>query len=1466
MSATVDSRVVEMHFDNSDFMSKIKETIASLETLNDRINALNASKGLDNLANGANGNDLNGVADAVGNIESRFSNLGIVGMTVLQRLTNAGMNMALKVSGGLTKVFSQIKQGGTARAENIEQAKFLLEGLHADVTAIMEDVNYAVEGTAYGLDEAAKASAVFFAAGVEQGDKMKTALRAISGVAAMTGSSYAGMAEVFQDTAGKGAFMTQELRRIQAQGVAADQYLIKFFDDINAGKKTFEEVPKDVQDAVKSITNGTKTTHEELDDLLRDGKISFEVFAAAMDDAFGEHATEANKTFSGSLANMKTALSRLGEAFITPSMKAAVPLFNAIREAISTFATKLKEHMGVVEVFTRKIMGLGLRMGAFIKLLGGLKFTEDELQSLHDHGFLKLAKVAEKSGRSVQLFADIGLTVGNSMKFLGKVFETTGEAFKEVFPEAGVDSVRKAIMWVNAAVSRFLLAHEKLEGFKNVMIGVFSIFKIAGNIFSGVLKVIGSLIKAIFSLTSSASGFSEVLANVLQKMADKSGAINVFDLLAKAATKAGEMIRKAVEYIKKSFEKVFDVFSDGAKNVKSLDDAIGLIGLGFAALFSQKTIRQIMSWSNRFGKTFKECLRFFDLGSTIDENGKKRSFLTTQINDVLGNTTRVLKQMTLEVNTKLLKNIAFAILALAAGLKILSDIDPNKLQMALKAITVLMAELGLMLTLLTKLATAGGLESSIKGLVAIGGLSNTLVKIGVALILVAAAVKMLSTLKPEELAKGLSAITIILGGLLGFMIGISKYTKYMGPKLKGVATTIIGISIAMILLSKAVENLGSMDLVNLGKGLGSVVVLLGTLFGFIIGVSNLAKAGGAGMVAVGAGLVLMASAINILVPAVERIGNLDLSVIGKGLLGVAGALAALALASQFMSVGGAVGILIASAAVLGLANAIKIIGTLDIEQIKNGLIGIAGALAMFMAVGTIIAIFPQIALGLAALSLALLSFGAAVALAGAGLVMIGAGLASISAGIMSFASISQTAILMFTNSIRLVIQSIISLLPTIAATVAESFVVFLENIAELAPRLVDAITEIITCIIEAIENNVPRLVETGLDLLIGLLEGINEAIPKISSLGVSIIAGFIQGIADQLEVVIQAGIDLMLAFINGLAKGVRDNADAVRGAILNLCTALLEAFCAFWGIASPSTVMEEQGVNLILGLINGIKNKVKNVPSVLIDGVSRALGKVRQLPSKFTAAGRNLIQGLANGIKSKASQIVTNIKNAVTRAVTAIKGYVSKFTSAGSNMVKGVANGIRNGVSSVISAVGSIAKRALSHFKSKLGINSPSKEFAKIAVGIPEGIVKGIDKSKKMTIASIGKMSDSMLEEMGKAISETNDLMVADDTFNPTITPVLDLSDVRKGAGQIDSILNDGTVSAAYSAANSSKDFANNQMISLFNKLIDTIDDMNNSDNGNTTNYNNITVSGSENPDDFAGKLLRSLETRVRTA
>ena len=49
VSQTIDTRVVEMKFDNSDFEKKTKDSLDSLEKMNKRLDALGGNKGLSSL-------------------------------------------------------------------------------------------------------------------------------------------------------------------------------------------------------------------------------------------------------------------------------------------------------------------------------------------------------------------------------------------------------------------------------------------------------------------------------------------------------------------------------------------------------------------------------------------------------------------------------------------------------------------------------------------------------------------------------------------------------------------------------------------------------------------------------------------------------------------------------------------------------------------------------------------------------------------------------------------------------------------------------------------------------------------------------------------------------------------------------------------------------------------------------------------------------------------------------------------------------------------------------------------------------------------------------------------------------------------------------------------------------------------------------------------------------------------------
>ena len=318
MGKTVDERVVQMKFDNRQFEQGVSKTMSTLDKFKQKLNLTGASKGLDDVQKSAQSLNKNMSFDnaerSLSSLEKRFSTLGIVGMTVIQNLTNSMMNFAKKVGdygiGGII-------EGGKSRAMKIENAKFQIKGLIGQVEdaqqrldAIMDDVNYGVESTAYGLDAAATVAAQLVASGMEAGDGMRAALRGISGVAAMTNSSYEEIGRIYTTVAGNGRLMGDQLLQLSSRGMNAAAVLADAMD----------------------------TTEAEVRQMVSKGQISFEQFSEAMNDAFGEHAKEANKTLNGVLSNIKAALAKIGADFFTPIIEQESPLIqflNSVRERIN---------------------------------------------------------------------------------------------------------------------------------------------------------------------------------------------------------------------------------------------------------------------------------------------------------------------------------------------------------------------------------------------------------------------------------------------------------------------------------------------------------------------------------------------------------------------------------------------------------------------------------------------------------------------------------------------------------------------------------------------------------------------------------------------------------------------------------------------------------------------------------------------------------------------------------------------------------------------------------------------------------------------------------------------------------------------------------------------------------------------------------------------------------------------------
>ena len=292
MNAEVEQRIVEMRFDNEQFEKGAKQTLKTLEKL-DAV--------LDILGEGS----MDHLSAALENMEYRFSRLGIAGSAAIQNITGKVMNLASNL---LTAIPDQIIQGGTQRALNIENAKFQLKGLGIAWEEVADDIDHAVMGTAYGVDEAAKAAAILGASNVEYKNMageisdMGHVLRSISGIAAMTNSSYDDIANVMGDIFAMGRVTNGELQRFELRGLNVVAKLAEMSQN----------------GTLKKIGSDAKYTETELRELIQKGGMDALTFAKAMDAAFGEHATAANETYTGSLRNMKAALSRIGADFVTP--------------------------------------------------------------------------------------------------------------------------------------------------------------------------------------------------------------------------------------------------------------------------------------------------------------------------------------------------------------------------------------------------------------------------------------------------------------------------------------------------------------------------------------------------------------------------------------------------------------------------------------------------------------------------------------------------------------------------------------------------------------------------------------------------------------------------------------------------------------------------------------------------------------------------------------------------------------------------------------------------------------------------------------------------------------------------------------------------------------------------------------------------------------------------------------------
>ena len=312
MSNTIDEKVVEMKFDNKNFETNVKTTMTSLDRLKEKLQLRGSEKSFQAIDSAAKSVSFDSLISNVEYLRKRFSVMGIAGMQVVQNLTSTVMASVTKAKNFVEQAISG---GGLSRAMKLDQANFKLMGLldndAKQVASIMKDVDYGVSGTAYSLDAAASVAAQLAASGMRAGDGMKHALLGISGLAAMTGSSYEDIGRIYTQISGQGRMMGDQLLQLSGRGM----------------------------NVAATLAKALNTTEADIRDKVSKGEIDFNTFSEVMFKEYGQHAKKANETVEGAFANVKSALAKIGANFYEPLIKQNGPLV----ELLNTIRLKIND-------------------------------------------------------------------------------------------------------------------------------------------------------------------------------------------------------------------------------------------------------------------------------------------------------------------------------------------------------------------------------------------------------------------------------------------------------------------------------------------------------------------------------------------------------------------------------------------------------------------------------------------------------------------------------------------------------------------------------------------------------------------------------------------------------------------------------------------------------------------------------------------------------------------------------------------------------------------------------------------------------------------------------------------------------------------------------------------------------------------------------------------------------------------
>lgn len=1245
MSKNVDERIVEMRINNQQFEKGAKESINTLDQLKKSLDLEGAEKNLKKLDKVGKEFSLEGMAKNIETISSKFTNLGIVGITVLQNITNSAIQTGKQLANALT--LEAPKMGFSEYETQINAIQTILANTKSkgttldEINAALDELNSYADLTIYNFTQMTESIGRFTAAGLDL-DVSTSSIKGLSNLAAMAGST------------------SEQLNTAMfqlSQGLSAGTIKLEDWNSLRTANMTNESFRESLIETARVhgiAIDQMIAKYGSLEYSLQEGWLTSEVMMETLLKFTGDY-SEAEWIALGYTEDQAKAIVELGKTAMEAAtdVKTFTQLIDTTKEALQSGWTQSWEIIvGDFEEAKELWTGVSNVLGNIISESANSRNAI--LQSWKDLG-----------GRKAIIDG-----LSNTFEALVSVVKPVSEAFKEIFPPVTGRKLAEISNGFKDFTKNLKLTESQSNALKSIFKGLFSIVDIGIKSFSALLKVLSPIGELLGYIAGKFFNFVASIGDFVSNVDEAVFSCNDFAAQVKSLGKL-QSIKNVISGITDSIKDFIENVTSGIKvdlsgdlmsSISGIVGAFRQLGSAIWEMFSGTSLFQNIAKSIEKIKDSTAELNFTDIvgaGSLAGIALGLKKFIDSisgaldnfsgfgnGIKGVLDSVTDSLKTWQSSINADTLMKIAKSIGILALSLIGLSLVDSENIGPSLMGISVLVGEMVGTMKILNGL-NSKGIASTVVGMIALsssilmlsgslamlkqfenigdiaapltaivalmlsvigaaklmnsingGGLGKTatsLLIFSVAVEVLSKALISVSSINFESASSGLLTMGVALAGIVAFFKVVS------GINLSGVSLTMIALSASMVILGKAMQNFVEIDILTLLAGFSTMGVALASL-AISAKVLNGAKLGG-----IAVSLLSLSVSMAVLSSAMNAFSSISWTAIVSGFGSLAAALLALTLTSKVANASSLIGVsvslgLLATSLTL-LTVPITILGALPWQTLAQGIVAIVAAM---LTIGGVTMLLAPFSAGLLAVSGALALFGATVLAIGAGITLLASGLAILATSAVAGATALLTAVPVIGEALLSLILTAAEVIqiaaPTIMETVAILIQSLLETLVAYGPSIGAAAWELFKWILHGLAT-----------VAVELLQAVWEMLKDVGS-----------AIADFVEPMFEAGKNL----VQGLINGVLSIPGAVVDAAKNLGSNLLTSVKDLLGIHSPSTETYDVGTNVVKGLVNGVTS-----------GYGSA-----------TSAGKGLGGAVQNGTKKSLSELLLGFKSAGTQA------------------------------------------------------------------------------------------------------------------------------------------------------------------------------------------------------------------------